>query len=156
MGIFRQRRSILALVIGLALVVGLAGAAVARQTSISAPASTAPNTQDKQGQRPAMQNAPPPPGSIRTNLVSFDIIAAGGRTAEVRANPLGFTFVTGWTSVTRPATGIYCLNGAGFNYPAVVSVAARPGLTTPVYGYVEYDSFGANCPDVQVNTYQLT
>jgi hypothetical protein len=156
MGIFRQRRSMLAMIIGLALVVGLASAAVAAQTSTDTPASTALSTKDKQGQRPIVRNAPLPPGSIRTNLVSFDIIATGGRTAEVRANTVTFNFVTGWTQVTRPATGIYCLNGAGFNYPAVVTVAARPGSTTPVFGYVEYDSFGANCAGVQVNTYQVT
>jgi hypothetical protein len=153
---FYRRRSGAALAVGIALAV-VPAVAVSATRGSNGPSNTTTSAQDKPvAPRPAVPNAPPAPGSIRTNLVSFDIIAAGGRAAEVNANTVTFTFVTGWTQITRPAVGIYCLNGAGFNYPAVVSVAARPGLVSPVYGYVEYDSFGVNCPGVQVNTYQVT
>jgi len=159
---FLRRRTTLALaLVSAGLAIGLAsGAFATTPSSQDQPATPSSQSQysahDKIVPRLAIPQAPPPPGSIRSNLVNFDVIAAGGRTAEVRAGTVTFTFVSGWTQVTRPATGLYCLNGSGFNYPATVSVASRAGLNTPVFGYVEYDSFGANCPGVQVNTYQLT
>jgi hypothetical protein len=102
---------------------------------------------------------------IASDRVDFDIVALPGKTAEVTGGTSpSFTFNvpgstgspgTGWTEVTHVATGHYCLNGAGFNYPAVVSVADRNG-TAPSGGLVQYDSFGRGCPGVGVFTYQIT
>lgn len=154
----RRRRTSALAVVSAAFAIGLTSAALATPGSEgqAATPSSQYSEHDKVVPRElASPQAPAPPGSIPSNLVNFDVIASG-RTAEVRADIVAFTFASGWTQVTRVGTGDYCLNGAGFNYPATVSVASRSGLNTPVFGYVEYDSFGAHCPGVEVHTYQLT
>lgn len=97
---------------------------------------------------------------IPSDRVNFDIEAVAlhpGRAAEVNGGTSpSFVFNTpgGWTQVTHVGTGHYCLNGGGFNYPAVVSVAAR-NANVPVGSLVQYDSFGRGCPGVGVFTYQI-
>jgi len=161
---FRRLRTRLALAVGSAgLAIGLTSGALAITPSAQ-DQTTTPSSQTEYSARDKIlvpnahiiPLAPPPPGSIPSNLINFDAIAPGGRTAEVRADIVAFVFRTGWTQVTRVGIGDYCLNGAGFNYPATVSVASRSGLPTRVFGYIEYDSFGARCSGVEVHTYQLT
>jgi len=103
---------------------------------------------------------------VPSDRVSFDISATGGHYAEVRGGTSpSFIFSGGWTQVTHPQTGRYCLNGlfvngSQFNYPAVVSVASRAGGSPPAVtsvpgGLVQYDSFGQGCPGVGVSTYEI-
>ena len=108
-------------------------------------------------------NVPPPLRITRiipSDRVNFDIEAVAlhpGRAAEIAGGTSpSFVFNTpgGWTQVTHVGPGHYCLNGGGFNYPAVVSVANRDA-TVPAGGLVQYDSFGRGCPGVGVFTYQI-
>ena len=96
---------------------------------------------------------------VPSDRVDFDIFAPGGSYwAEVIGGPTpSFRYSSGhWTNVSRVGPGHYCLNGAGFNYPAVVSVSNRLPRTvpTPPGALVQYDSFGADCPGVGVFTYE--
>lgn len=97
---------------------------------------------------------------VPSDRVNFDIAAIAlhpGRAAEVSGGTSpSFVFNTpgGWTQVTHVGPGHYCLNGGGFNYPAVVSVANRDA-SVPVGSLVQYDSFGRGCPGVGVFTYQI-
>jgi hypothetical protein len=152
---FLRRRSTVALAVGTAgLAVTLAGGALATTTHSSQSKLVTHDKTLPKGQ--SIPNVPAPPGSIPSNLVSFDIVAPG-RAAEVNAGSVTFVVPpTGWTQVIRVATGDYCLNGSGFNYPATVSVSGRGTLSAGVYGYVEYDSFGSHCAGVEVHTYQVT
>lgn len=101
---------------------------------------------------------------VPSDKVSFDITASTpptftpNRSAEVRGGVTpSFVFNTpgGWNQVTHVGTGHYCLNGGGFNYPAVVSVANRFGTANVPGALVQYDSFGSGCPGVGVFTYQI-
>jgi hypothetical protein len=102
---------------------------------------------------------------VPSDRVNFDILALPNRAAEVTGginpsfvNPPGFPPFppAGWTQVTHAGTGHYCLNGAGYNYPAVVSVANRNGNSAPSGALVQYDSYGRGCSGVGVFTYQIT
>lgn len=64
----------------------------------------------------------------RGNLVSFDIVGAGGRAAEVeRCHSDLYGYANRLESGHPSSYGrlLYCLNGSGFDYPATVTVAAR-------------------------------
>jgi hypothetical protein len=103
---------------------------------------------------PGPQGAPA--GGTPANNIDFDIVNSAG-VAEVNSNGGGtpsfrYNISTGFTSVVRVGVGGYCLNGASFNFPAVVSPADRG--SAGVRGVVvTYDSFGAGCAGVRVNTY---
>jgi hypothetical protein len=94
-----------------------------------------------------------------SNNIAFVISApAQGYFAQVYVDgadgtaPPAFIYNRGWSQVTRVGPGHYCLNGAGYNYPAVVSVA-RAG--TALAGIVTYDHYGYGCPGVGVYTYSI-
>lgn len=136
-------------------IVGMAGAS---------PLNSGPSLQDKpssiQGQSRVLAQPLRIGHIVASDRVNFDIAAVAlhpGRSAEVAggANPF-FVFNTpgGWTQVTHVGPGHYCLNGGGFNYAAVVSVANRDA-TVPAGSLVQYDSFGRGCPGVGVFTYQI-
>jgi hypothetical protein len=92
-----------------------------------------------------------------SNSISFNVQGAGGRSATVIANPSGTPYFkntpTGWNQVIRVGTGHYCLNGSGYNYPGTVAIEFP---NTPVFGHVEYDSFGSGCAGVGVYTWQVS
>jgi hypothetical protein len=142
-------------VCAITLVLGAAGVAVAQSASGSATSASDKSVQARQlPARVAPQQRSSAAASL-SDSVAFDVIAGGDRTAEVFPNPGGSPFfvkVTGWTTVTRIGTGHYCLDGAGFNYPAATAVSAP---YTNGDGYVEYDSFGSGCSGVGVFTYSL-
>ncbi|MBV9047936.1 MAG: hypothetical protein JOY58_06685 [Solirubrobacterales bacterium] len=148
-----------------AIAVCLAALAMSIVASAGAsPINTGPVSNDKPS---TLQGQPlHVPGPLRitrivpSDRVNFDIEAVAlhpGRAAEVQGGTSpSFVFNTpsGWTQVTHVGTGHYCLNGGGYNYPAVVSVANRDA-TVPVGSLVQYDSFGRGCPGVGVFTYQI-
>ncbi len=147
----------------------LAICAVALAMSVAGVAGASPgNTGPVPNDKPVSSQAQPLhiPAPLRitrivpSDRVNFDIEAVAlhpGRAAEVAGGPSpSFVFNTpgGWTQVTHVGPGHYCLNGGGFNYPAVVSVADRDA-NVPIGSLVQYDSFGRGCPGVGVYTYQI-
>jgi hypothetical protein len=146
-----------------ALLVAVSGAAVAQSSSSDRrgardkPASVANGRDDlaQAGRARASQSSYD--DATLSNQIAFVISApAQGYFAEVYIDgadgtaPPAFNGNRGWTQVTRVGRGHYCLNGAGWNYPAVVSVA-RAG--TNLAGIVTYDRYGYGCPGVGVYTY---
>lgn len=137
------------------LVLGATGVAVAQSANGNAESTNDKSVQVQQRSAGIAPQQTSRAATTLSNSVGFNVIAAGNRTAEVIPTPNGsptFRFVTGWTQVTRVGTGHYCLNGAGFNYPAATAVSSRDTIGD---GYVEYDSFGSGCPGVGVFTYSL-
>jgi hypothetical protein len=141
-----------------ALVISAVGSAGASPINLGPSVTDKPTTQ--LGQPLTIQQQLRITRIVPSDRVNFDIAAVAlhpGRAAEVAGgiNP-SFVFNTpgGWTQVTHVGTGHYCLNGGGFNYPAVVSVANRDA-NVPVGSLVQYDSFGRGCPGVGVFTYQI-
>ena len=155
----RHPRGVAAVAVSIvALLVSIVGSAGA------SPVNSNPVLQDKpsnvQGPAPTITRSLRIGRIVPSDRVDFDIAAVAlhpGRAAEVAGGTSpSFVFNTpgGWTQVTRVGPGHYCLNGGGFNYPAVVSVTNRdPSVSAGAL--VQYDSFGRGCPGVGVFTYEL-